>query len=398
MSAFKIKISTLFVVFHIAIAQSNVFSFQKNIFEKMPVEYLNAVKDSNLFKTQIIYTEILRDGNQSIVFQDHFWGDTSYAFYPASTVKLPTAIFVLEKLRTFYTPLESLLKIEENNCLIHKNYAPIFYRKKKEGLSDIAKLYDVSKDKIKLINQNTYKINCSRLESFDDILSKMLIYSNNAAFNKMYDFVGQLYYQKRLKELQINATIRNRLYICEDQSTTPAFSIFDSVTNKVLYKQSKEKNNVVYPENPQKNQIPIASLQEILKRLIFPETFADSLRYNLEKTDYEVLKEYIKMRPQDHTCFRDSEYITQSENMTNYLLVGFKNNISKNEVEIYNIVGRAYGYLIDCAYIKDKKYNKDFFLTCMIDTKDKNGNYGYEWGMPFFDYLGKAILNFERKK
>ena len=53
----------------------------------------------NPHEVQIIYTEILRDGNGRPHFSTHTFGvDDSTYFYPASTVKMPLALLALEKL------------------------------------------------------------------------------------------------------------------------------------------------------------------------------------------------------------------------------------------------------------------------------------------------------------
>ena len=57
------------------------------------------LQDPNKFELQIIYTEINRNHNNQAIFTQHsFRLDANQYFYPASTVKMPTAFVALEKL------------------------------------------------------------------------------------------------------------------------------------------------------------------------------------------------------------------------------------------------------------------------------------------------------------
>jgi len=69
-------------------------------------------------------------------------------------------------------------------------------------------------------------------------------------------------------------------------------------------------------------------------------------------------------------------------------------------IRIFNIVGLAYGFAIDSAYIVDFENNVEFFLTAVIYTNKNrilNDNL-YEYtseAMPFLKLLGEIILKYE---
>jgi hypothetical protein len=74
-----------------------------------------------------------------------------------------------------------------------------------------------------------------------------------------------------------------------------------------------------------------------------------------------------------------------------------------DHIKIYNKVGNAYGYLIDCAYIEDSVNDIGFFLSAVIHVnKNKiynDGQYEYEEvGIPFLAKLGRAIYGYELSK
>ena len=74
-----------------------------------------------------------------------------------------------------------------------------------------------------------------------------------------------------------------------------------------------------------------------------------------------------------------------------------------DDIKIYNKVGNAYGYMIDCAYIENTSKNIGFFLTAVIHVnKNKiynDGIYEYnEIAYPFLAKLGRAVYDYEIQK
>ena len=74
--------------------------------------------------------------------------------------------------------------------------------------------------------------------------------------------------------------------------------------------------------------------------------------------------------------------------------------IKGDSVRVFNIVGRAYGFLIDCAYIVDFKNKTEFLVTASVYVSEHgmigDGRYEYELlGLPFLNDLSKTIYNYE---
>ena len=62
-------------------------------------------------------------------------------------------------------------------------------------------------------------------------------------------------------------------------------------------------------------------------------------------------------------------------------------------------MGYAYGYLTDCAYIVDKKKNKEWLITATIHVNDNqifnDDKYEYDnIGIPFLAELGRQLIKF----
>ncbi len=87
-----------------------------------------------------------------------------------------------------------------------------------------------------------------------------------------------------------------------------------------------------------------------------------------------------------------------------YFIYGDKSTrIESDSVKIYNVVGQAYGFLSDIAYITDTKNNIEFMLSAVIylnkDEVLNDGVYEYDTiGFPFLAELGRLVYNYEKTR
>src|SRR5882757_7561274 len=82
-----------------ASAQKPDTVFLKNLLVSHPELFSGILKHPTNNEVQILYTKIDRDKNNVPHFTSYSYHlNANHYFYPASTVKLPTAIFALEKL------------------------------------------------------------------------------------------------------------------------------------------------------------------------------------------------------------------------------------------------------------------------------------------------------------
>src|SRR5437868_3742094 len=93
------------VIFLAGCASSKKISQEKNdlflinLLKSYPQYFDSLLKNNDQYGIQIIYTKIDRTQNNKPVFTDHYFNvDSGKYFYPASTVKLPTALLALQKL------------------------------------------------------------------------------------------------------------------------------------------------------------------------------------------------------------------------------------------------------------------------------------------------------------
>lgn len=350
------------------------------------------LKDPEKYEVQVLYTQINRDENNVPSFKSFSYRvDNSKYFYPASSVKLSACALALEKL---------------NNLDIDKN-TPLKIGKGRE--SQKAVTHDFS-------NKNNRPTTANYIK-------KILVASDNDGFDRLYEFLGQEYFneilwKKGYKNVRIFHRLGNPMSYEENKYTNP-FTFYNG--KEVVYEQPSIYNKKNYSNNMQglkkgkgyvskgtvikepkdfskSNYFSIEDLQGVLKAIIFPTYVPSEKRFNLKKEDYEFLRKYMSMLPRQ--C--DSPKYNYKDSNFKYFIFGDSHKPIPDNMKIYNKIGCAYGYLIDNAYITDKEKGIEFMLTAVIYSNKNeilnDGKYEYnQIGMPFLSNLGKVIYNYETK-
>ena len=143
-------------------------------------------------------------------------------------------------------------------------------------------------------------------------------------------------------------------------------------------------------------------MNDILKRIIFPENFQKNERFDLQESDYNFLKYWMS-----RTSIEDNNINMINKNKywdsySKFFIYGDKKGEMNDAIRISNKVGMAYGTLTDVAYVRDKINNIEFMLTATILVNDNHifndDIYEYESkGIPFLSALGRQVLKYERK-
>ncbi|SNZ02062.1 serine hydrolase [Flagellimonas pacifica] len=325
-------------------------------------------------EVQILYTRIDRK-NDTIQFTDfEFQVDKDNYFYPASTVKFPAAVAALEKLNE----IDSLAM------------GTPFY---------------IEGDSIET--------------SFTKAISEIFAVSDNAANNRLIEFLGQDDLNNRMKSKGVGPIrIAHRLSTLNaDEVTTKPLIIYlnDSTTvtgvpimngfptpielNKTLKGKGFYADDSLYHDPfdfSLKNYYPIEAQHALLKKIIFPEAFPEEQRFNLSPAQHKFLLKTMHALPKD--LGYDSEIYYDS--YVKFLMFGDSSEPIPEHIKIYNKVGYAYGTLTDCAYINDELNNIDFMVTAtLLVNKDgifNDNAYEYdEIGIPFLAQLGRELYNYE---
>src|ERR1700761_6338887 len=267
----------LFILSLSAMAQQPDTVFLKNLIESHPELFEHILHHPAHNEVQVLYTQIDRDENNVPHFKSYSYRlDANHYFYPASTVKLQTAIFALEKLNELQKPgltRKSVMKTDSSFA------------------GETKMLEDTSA--------------ANGLPSVENYIKKILLVSDNYAYNRLYEFVGRAEINDKLKKYNLNNTrIIGRLAIGdggEGAKHTNAIDFYDG--DKLIYHQPAQYDANDYPmhlENmvqgkgyidrndklvmqpfdfSDKNVYTIADQQMVMKRLLFPETFPKEQRF-----------------------------------------------------------------------------------------------------------------------
>ncbi len=368
--------------------------------------FVNDMIDSSQYEIQIIYTQIERDPEGTPYLTSFFINrDDDKYFYPASTVKMPVAFLALQKIN----------ELKNENPKIDKSSRLSF------GTSHPTQSPEV--------------IDSSSNTGYPQVrhyIEQIFSVSDNNAYNRLYEFLGQDYINEELRDKGVfrNSRIRTRVGISGFDTEANRFSNpvtimdkdgsalyeqegYEAIYNQFVALEKTDKgvgffdddlDSVIYKpfDMSEKNFINLTDLEGALRRVIFPAIFSEEERYNLSSEDYAFLDEVMPKTPLDFDFHQD-----HADDYYDSYVKFFYNGDSKkpipDHIKIYNKVGWAYGTLTDCSYIKDIKNNIDFFLTATVLVNENqifnDGEYEYESkGLPFLSALGKTIYNYELTK
>jgi len=376
-------------------------TYLKKILEDNPLLFGDVLKHPTHNEVQILYTRIDRDEDNIPHFRSFGYRlNPTWYFYPASTVKLPAAIFALEKLNA--------LKVKG----LSKESAMITD-------SAFAGQTKVEKD----------SSSATGLPSIEHYIRKILLTSDNDAYNRIYEFLGRAEINSKLQKNGLSTSrILNRLAIGdggESAKNTNPVSFYES--GKLIYRQKPQYDPKDYPlelENlirgkgymdaddqlvnkpysfADKNVYTIVDQQAVLRKLMFPEAFHRSQRFNLRPDDYKLIYKYMSMMPQesDYPKYDPKEFWPSYSKMLYYGRE--KDAVIDPDIRIFNKYGDSYGYIIDNAYIVDFKNNVEFMLTAVVQSNEdeiyNDNKYEYDTVCyPFMKNLGRVLYSHELKR
>ena len=372
-------------------------TFITELLSQYPQYFDSLTKNNNKYHIQIIYTQINRSANNKPRFTSYYFNvDNTQYFYPASTVKMPTAFLALQKLNGL-----KIHGLDKNTTMVteaaYSGQTPVYNDPSSEDGRPTVEHY----------------------------IKKIFLVSDNDAFNRLYEFLGQEYINNTLHKMGYDsAQIIHHLDVSmtEDENRHSNPVKFYDTASKIIYEKPLAKSNLVYqPRNTflgkgfnrggklvnqpfdfsKKNRMTLADLHSILMSVIFPKSVGRHQRFKLKKDDYKFLYRYMSMKPAESKFPQyDSTY---TDAYSKLLLYGGKGKISDDSVRIFNKEGDAYGFLTDVAYIVDFKNGVEFLLSaniyCNSDEIFNDDHYDYETvGYPFMKNLGRVFYEYELKR
>lgn len=393
----------LFISFLFAVGCSSKIiesnSLVEDLMKRHPAKFKKILRQKDTLGVQIIYTQINRDSINHPTFKSFYFNvDSTDYFYPASTVKLPLVLLSLEKLN-------------ELNIKGLDKFTPMFHDSVYAGQLSVKK--DTTSE--------------NGMPSIAHYAKKILVTSDNDAYNRLYEFVGQKEVNSKLKNKGYNIRILHRLErpLLPDQNRhTEAvrFVINDSViynqpmlfnedsirpSRRVFKGNAFLKNDGTRVNIPfdftYKNFYPLQEQQEVLKSVLFPASLDLKKRFNITDAERKFVMQYMSQLPREtkHPAYyKDKNYV---DAYGKFLMFGESRKTIPATVRIFNKTGNAYGFMIDNAYIVDFKNKIEFILSAVINT-NVDGVYNdgiYEFkkiGYPFMKNLGRAVYKYELKR
>ena len=374
--------------------------FLESLLQQHPLYFGEILKNRDKLNVQIIYTQIDRRVNGMPDFTNHYFNvNPAKYFYPASTVKLPIVLLALQKLNELKGK-----GIDRNTTMLTETAFS----------GQTAVFNDPTSPEGK--------------PSIAHYIKKILLVSDNDAYNRLYEFLGQQYIDAAFKkkgydDVQILHRLNIFLSEAENRRTNPVK--FYDTTGKLLYEQPEQQSTMKYATRKdslglgyysggklksgpmdfsKKNRLGLDDLHNMVMGIIFPEKVKASERFNITEEDRRFVMQYMSQYP------TESLYPPYAADTVNYwstyckfLFYGAEQTKPDENIRIFNKPGDAYGHLIDAAYIVDYKNKIEFFVSAIIycnsDGILNDDKYDYKTiGKPFMKNLGRVLYNYELKR
>jgi hypothetical protein len=385
------------LLFNTLTAQERDSKMLKKLLKKEASPFLlRILKKRNIYHYQFIYTQINRNAENEPEFRNFYLGvDSTDYFNPASMVKLPVSLIALEKLNSL-----SEYGINESTAMLTDS-----------GFSGQT-----------VVNKDTTA--ASRLPSVGHYIKKIFIVSDNDAYNRLYEFVGQEMLNTRLKEMGYTGSRITRRFVPmtdEENRHTNPIRFIDSL-GRSIYQQSaayytgtfdfsrqllvgnayyNRQDSLIHApmDFTRHNSMPLLTLQQMLQAVIFPSSVVAEKRFRINSNQRQMLLTYTSELPSEsnYPKFDGNEFF---DSYSKFFWFRDGKKGVPGYIRSYNKTGWSYGYLIDVAYITDIKNNVEFMLSGVIYVNSdgilNDDKYDYESvGWPFFRELGEIIYRYE---
>ncbi|MFD1142965.1 serine hydrolase [Larkinella insperata] len=395
-----LRFLALGLVTTVAQAQPRTDAFLTDLFSRNqnPL-FQEVILHPDTYRLQIIYTRIDRDKRNLPTFtQYYFHVDSTEYFNPASTVKLPLALLSLEKLNG--------LKKPEVTKFTAMQFDSAFRGQTKEWRDNTAE---------------------NGLPAIAHFIRKAFLVSDNDAYSRMYEFVGQQTINRSLHAKGYADTRITHRFVRmtpeENRHTNPVRFIREDGT--LLYAQPAAINPDAFDfrrtakigkayltandslvnepfDFTMRNKYPLEAFQQTLQSVLFPRSVPARQRFALTGDDYALVRQYLAQFPGETNYPKyDAEQYYDT-----YVKFFFRDSLHRTlpeGVRVFNKVGWAYGFMTDASYVADFKNQVEYMLSATLyvnrDEILNDNKYEYESvAHPFLYQLGQTIYQHELKR
>lgn len=385
------KLTLLFLVVCIttAIAQRGEFFIQQTLAKSNNPAVHKVLNNPDKYKVKILLTPIIKD-EATVTYT---YGNLNTYYYPASFIKLPTAIAACN----FMDAVDDKRINDSTFICIRKRDIACGFNKENAVYDSL--LYD---------------------DYFANIITRMLTVSDNTAYNMLYELMGQDFLNAQLPKMQLyKSFINKKLGACDTTQlrfTGPVAlynnvryfnasvdSILSTFPLKATRNYRKNENAVVGKAHiaggklikkgidfSYANNIDIEELHQLMQSLFAQQT-------NLVNKKYiNLLKNSLLHTPVQSGLAAYTDSVKYSSTYNKYFFRDTEKAQLPTGYNVYNKVAMAYGFLGDCAYIENKAKGLRYYLTASIYCNNNeilnDGKYEYATiGFPFLTELRKTI-------
>ncbi|HVD98737.1 MAG TPA: serine hydrolase [Cytophagaceae bacterium] len=382
-------------IFLVCLPLTNISAQFKNVLDSLLLSDTSAIVRKVLanpgrYRLQIIYSQTDYSKKNPVLQEFSYRFRPEEYFYPASLVKLPASALALEKLRA--------LKLDWLDRDL-----PLYTNPKYSGLN----------------------LDSIRYPSLADDIKQMMVVSDNYAYNRVYDFLGQEYAHLRLfQKGYTNTRLIQRMSPASEEENrhTGPFAFLDTCKN-VLYSEEELITQKIFSNPAEKlmvgkayyvgrkkirepkdfssnNFLPLHDAHQMLVSIIYPGFLQKTSQFELTEEDYVFLRKIMSMYPRESGVKLWQNDTTYYDCFRKMLYYGDYHGRADSTIRIFNKIGMAYGFMSDVAYFVDYKNKVEFFLSAVLYVNEdevlNDGRYDYNSiGYPFMERLGKLVYQYE---
>jgi hypothetical protein len=326
------------------------------------------LKNRDKYRLQFIVTDIQRDKDGQEDFKTYDFTTDEY-FYPASMVKLPTALAMFEIIDSLEISRDSYIKMNKDfNC----------------GSSAFVDL--------------TLKRNIPISLAIEDMLS----ISDNAYYSLFFNVVTPKLLNYKLTERKLSKTnIYGGFTGCSRGKTleTHSYSIFSPDGSKQINVPKSELDSSEFMhrlpytskkligkyqiENGKKVEkpydfnsyldYPLQDIHNTVFKLVFPHKVVSNERFQLTFDSRKYLLKCMGNFPREmkNKAYHDKNLYP--DNYYKYSIIGNKPELATSgRYRIFSKIGIAYGFVTESAYVVDFENQKDFLFSVSIYVNDND--------------------------
>lgn len=364
---------------------------------------LDAVlSDRETYRAQVSIAEVVPDGEGLFNLRREFLGDPNVYFYPASSIKTAAAVV-------------ALLWLNAVNDEVQPRGSAGF------GLDTELTYRALFDDEVDEDRDESHLDGGSITVGHE--LRKLSIVSDNRAYNRFYELVGQerldQYLERagfpgfhlvhrlsefrspednrRLPAIQLRGPLPGRTLNLEERTTAPLPTPpeMPGLDTGRAFMRGGERVDEPFDFRA-KNRVPLVELQDFLVELVRPEVDTGRPGFpGLTIDQRAFLLKAMAELPADST---DPVYDPERypDDFVKFLLPGLREVRDDGRWRIYNKVGLAYGFTVENAYVEDSTTGRGLFVAATLYTNPNevlnDGVYGYdELAFPFYAGLGKLV-------